>query len=308
MIKAFEALGYTLLYTYGAMDTLFTYQHMGDLIPILLWEGSQLKACIARNASSWEALESGAPSENVAAWPLGREGCMYDPSYPSGVPWWKSFAFHFWASSATPWLGGQWTLSPEEHGGSGSENQYIGYSIEDKCREHSPYYTRREHRALVLGKQTRYFEAKENLFFGLVADAAASVAPDRTSDSGSLDGADFKVISTAGKKGEVLAEPGIETTGKMSREEWIQTLARSKVLLGIGNPPLSPSPYDALCAGVPFINPVSHWDHKNHSNRTSWTAQQQALVDLDEPYVYHVVSCTYAVAPLPLGGDELHAC
>lgn len=44
--------------------------------------------------------------------------------------------------------------------------------------------------------------------------------------------------------------------GRMGPEEWERELADSKVMVGVGNPWMSPSPYHALCLGVPFVNPV----------------------------------------------------
>ena len=40
-------------------------------------------------------------------------------------------------------------------------------------------------------------------------------------------------------------------------DDFMMEVAKSKVMLGIGSPRWSPSPYYALCLGVPFINPVS---------------------------------------------------
>ena len=40
-------------------------------------------------------------------------------------------------------------------------------------------------------------------------------------------------------------------------DDFMMEVAKSKVMLGIGSPWWSPSPYYALCLGVPFINPVS---------------------------------------------------
>jgi len=45
--------------------------------------------------------------------------------------------------------------------------------------------------------------------------------------------------------------------GKLNSTEWRWEVARSKVMIGMGSPWWSPSPYYALCLGVPFINPVS---------------------------------------------------
>lgn len=45
-------------------------------------------------------------------------------------------------------------------------------------------------------------------------------------------------------------------TKRFGAERWMEEVRRSKALVGVGNPWWSPSPFYALCAGVPFINPV----------------------------------------------------
>ncbi|KAG8999542.1 hypothetical protein FRB90_012049 [Tulasnella sp. 427] len=78
---------------------------------------------------------------------------------------------------------------------------------------------------------------------------------------------------------------------KMDRVAFQHTIAGSKVVLGIGRPALSPTPYEALCLGVPFINVVQGWDRADPENRAKWyTSQHDAIMGLDlgEPYVYHV--------------------
>lgn len=76
----------------------------------------------------------------------------------------------------------------------------------------------------------------------------------------------------------------------MARPAFQKVVASSRVLLGIGSPGLSPTPYEALCLGVPFINPVKTWDKKDPENKSKWKAQHDGLLyaGVDEPYVYHV--------------------
>ena len=52
-------------------------------------------------------------------------------------------------------------------------------------------------------------------------------------------------------------EHGVVNFGKMGPAEFVDAVRRSKVMVGVGNPWWSPSPYHALCQGVPFVNPVS---------------------------------------------------
>lgn len=84
--------------------------------------------------------------------------------------------------------------------------------------------------------------------------------------------------------------PGIVQLPRMDRATFQNQVARSRVVLGVGTPLLSPTPWEALCLGVPFINPVKGWSASKPEDRTRWWAQQDGVwwSGLDEPYVYHV--------------------
>ena len=45
-------------------------------------------------------------------------------------------------------------------------------------------------------------------------------------------------------------------TARFGPQRWAEEVGMSKAMVGMGNPWWSPSPYHALCSGVPFINPV----------------------------------------------------
>ncbi|BEI80569.1 hypothetical protein CcaverHIS002_0110980 [Cutaneotrichosporon cavernicola] len=198
-----------------------------------------------------------------------------------------SFQFHFWAHTNVA-LGGRWVLAPEDYDLWRPEkpgHTYIGYSIEKRC-DKFPMFTNREHRALILAKKVEYFTKEKNLFHGLLGPARDGVTPVFNDMAQPVN---FKLISTAGEAGDPIdEEEGIETVGRKDQGEWTEILARSKALVGIGDPALSPSPYYALCMGVPFINPVKRWDEKDPDNRNKWYTQQDALRYTKEPYVYHV--------------------
>lgn len=44
--------------------------------------------------------------------------------------------------------------------------------------------------------------------------------------------------------------------GRLNQTEFAHEIGSSKMLIGVGNPFWSPSPYNALCQGIPFLNPV----------------------------------------------------
>lgn len=81
---------------------------------------------------------------------------------------------------------------------------------------------------------------------------------------------------------------GIHNLGRLNQTEFYRQIAQSGVLVGVGKPVTSPSPYEALCLGVPFINPVMGWDRDDPENRTKWNPQHPGLKFVEEPYVYHV--------------------
>lgn len=62
----------------------------------------------------------------------------------------------------------------------------------------------------------------------------------------------------------------------------------ANVQIGLGWPAYSPSPFDALCVGVPFINPIQYVNLEHPDDRKGWRTQNDALLALDPPYVYHV--------------------
>lgn len=141
---------------------------------------------------------------------------------------------------------------------------------------------------MILAKDPRYFEEEFNGFRGLIAGAIEAVPHvERNGED-----VPFEALALAGYlhdgKPPPVPEPGVTNIGRLPAAEWQETLARSKVLLGIGSPKLSPSPYEALCAGVPFINPILGWAEDDPTDRSKWYTQTNGLRDIEEPYVYHV--------------------
>ncbi|KAK4686065.1 hypothetical protein P7C73_g4063, partial [Tremellales sp. Uapishka_1] len=291
-IEAFEALNYTLLYTYGNMDTLMIYQAIPDHVKTILWEGESLKKCILRNATNHEEMEDWWAA---GKWQKGEsKGCIQREGFEDGIPIWKSFVFHFWKGSQSP-LGPQWTLSPEDYAqwNDGVGNNYLGYSIETRCRQ-TPFRDERQHRGLTLGKRLEYFQGRDFYWPGMLGPIAEKMpyAWNKTLQASEP----FEMIATASTPGkgyytdgiEPLPEPGITNLGHRPMLEWFDLVAESKFMLGVGRPLLSPSPYDALCFGVPFINVIFQWDRENPDDWTKWNTQHNALRPTGPPYVYHV--------------------
>jgi hypothetical protein len=67
----------------------------------------------------------------------------------------------------------------------------------------------------------------------------------------------FDLVLTAEiEEGHPLPD-GFKTLGKQSAEAYVKLLSESKVLLGIGQPVLSPWVYTALCQAVPVVLPYT---------------------------------------------------
>ncbi|BEI87253.1 hypothetical protein CcaverHIS002_0705990 [Cutaneotrichosporon cavernicola] len=284
-ITAFRELNHTLLFSWRHMDTLLNYQALPELVTHVLWERSEFAICQRRNDTNYREMDKADYlTKPWHDWQTGPKRCMQADDYPQGIPYWKSFQFWFFVETDHP-LGGHWILAPENYDMwyRNVNHTYIGYSIEHRC-EQFPKFEHREHRGLVLAKTLSYFEEKTNGFFNILRKAREGVRPH--SEGGN--DVNFDLVTTAGAKGDHIEVLGIDSLGRMNQTEWTEVLARSKLLLGIGRPIVSPSPYYALCMGVPFIQPVSNWDKNYPEDRTKWQTQQMGIRMIEEPYVYHV--------------------
>ncbi|KAK8861557.1 hypothetical protein IAR55_002379 [Kwoniella newhampshirensis] len=291
-IEAFSALNYTLLYSAGPMDTLTLYQGMPDKVAVILWEGGGLKECLARNEDTWQEQEVAHTSGKFQE-AEGRFGCMKREGYEEGIPLHKSFTFHFWEGPEHP-LGRQFTLAPEDYGAwakDGKGNHFLGYSIETRCRS-VELPSEKLHRGLILGKRKDYFDPESRDFYWPDLLGPTSDAMPSAHNATSGEDVPFELIATAGKNQDGVPEDlfgqKIHNLGPQTQDGWNAILSSSKFLLGIGKPWLSPSPYDALCFGVPFINPVMYWDKENPHDWSKWITQHNALRAVEPPFVYHV--------------------
>jgi len=80
----------------------------------------------------------------------------------------------------------------------------------------------------------------------------------------------------------------VKNYGSLQQPQFMAALSNSRVLIGVGLPLASPTPYEALCLGVPFINPVVSWDPEDKMNKLKWGVQHGLLKFEDPPYVYNV--------------------
>ncbi|KAF7968286.1 hypothetical protein HWV62_31023 [Athelia sp. TMB] len=260
VINALDKHKYTYLYTINNLEqTVQLYQTMPHLVSVILLEHEEVFSCFN-----------------------DKENCILSEVNPDGIPAWKLFSFFFWAMNNNP-LGASWTLVPEDYRRLHSEwdrNTYLGYSIEASCHAH-PFvpHIERKKQAYVMSKFTALLHgiSGPELAWPVEFWEAAKAAT-------GLD------LIMGGEHEPHWPEPpaGITNYGALNQSEFLGHVSHSQVLIGVGRPATSPTPYEALCLGVPFINPILQWDHDNPSDRSKWTAQHWLLSLEDPPYVYNV--------------------
>jgi alpha-1,3(6)-mannosylglycoprotein beta-1,6-N-acetyl-glucosaminyltransferase len=84
----------------------------------------------------------------------------------------------------------------------------------------------------------------------------------------------------------VFQHKNIRWMGHQSRDEWLVLLAKSKFLLGLGDPLLGPSAIDAISVGCMYLNPI--YDHPVREIFTSQHPYAETYVG--QPYVcsFHI--------------------
>jgi hypothetical protein len=139
-------------------------------------------------------------------------------------------------------LGTQFTLSPSPR----NNNHFLSFSIEPTCRR-LPFLpaSLRAHppQAYLLAKQVHYLDDTPAFSWTL----PALVDLEREFGISVVGG----MVEDDENTVKALKEVGLTNFGKLGKIEFYEELAKSFVLLGVGRPRISPSPWDALCMGVP---------------------------------------------------------
>ncbi|KAH6908465.1 hypothetical protein BKA70DRAFT_1103557 [Coprinopsis sp. MPI-PUGE-AT-0042] len=281
MYKHLRALGYTTLFANSFEEALELYRMFPSLVSVVV--------------------------RNMAGECHSDPNCVKSESNPSGIPAWKIFDFEYFTSPMASHfhaglLQGKWTLSanPEvgfEDRGGGDNVQYIGFSVEDECRRQAPVpLSQRHHRVFMLMKQISYVYqatfAWNRTYFPLVSSelgttfVGAWMTDQNYQWNPEIDGV-MKDIDDP-EKGVINLRTNSTEKGLFGPDRWLEEVRMSKVMLGMGNPWWSPSPYHALCAGVPFINPILSYDMNDPWNKERWNTQHPSLNHYGPPHVYHV--------------------
>ncbi|KAH9477853.1 hypothetical protein JR316_0010085 [Psilocybe cubensis] len=273
VFKSLDTLGYTILFAETFEEAVEQHREFPDLVKVVI--------------------------RHLAGQCHSNPNCVKSPSNPLGIPAWKIFDLEFFPVFAEhddgSLLGGKWILSANpDHLLSEEDStvQYIGYSIQDECRQTSPVpLSSRWNQAWLLMKQIKY--VYDNRF-----------AWDRSFFSRASHELNIKLVGAWSldqhygawdpeKDGEMKdiedRDRGVYNLGEnLNATSFMHQVGMSKVMIGVGNPYWSPSPYNALCQGVPFINPIIYWDENQPQRKSAWITQHPSLNQFDPPYVYNV--------------------
>ncbi|KAJ7625616.1 hypothetical protein FB45DRAFT_750755 [Roridomyces roridus] len=276
-MRAMKNLGYTVLHGSSLSEIVQMYRIFPDLV----------KMVIVADWDSFKCYED--------------EYCVQSDINPSGIPIHKIFSFYFWPFPRHP-LGQRWVLAPEPFAiqpdpVAVSNNTYLGYSIEDDCAltPFIPPSSRPDPpRAWVLAKLLRYLSPAADPSWSKADFDAVSEATGITFALGAgLDNGESDPGTREELQGRLPEQSvnEIDVTrpdSRLSKAEFMGKVAQTRVLVGVGSPILSPTPYNALCLGVPFINPIDNWDPENPEDTTKWHGQQNMLSSMKPPFVYNV--------------------
>jgi len=254
-IQALRDMGYTFLYSSSMGQTVQLYHMIPNLVKVVIMESDDTFVCFE-----------------------DEENCILSVANPEGIPAWKILSFHFWSDAGNP-LGRKWTLSPEEYALAGlTPNTYLGYSVEHSCMSQAfvPHDDREDSAYVMTKRLARLRNAEERAWPPHFYEAASNMT-----------GIEF-VLGANDDGSHRDVPPGITNYGVLEQPAFMDALSKSVVLIGVGSPSTSPTPYEGLCLGVPFINPILDWNRDDPKDRTSWQAQHWMLKLLDPPFVYNV--------------------
>ncbi|GAA94683.1 glycosyltransferase family 18 protein [Mixia osmundae IAM 14324] len=213
--------------------------------------------------------------------------CIRSDVFPTGMPRWKIFVWDAMANimnyedrSRADW---HITAVPSSKTVIGT---FLGITISTECSKFQIVPSdQRNHSAYVLGKQRDFF-AKSSL-----AWTAEDLAELKNATGLDL----IAGVKQPKDENDYVLPDAIRNIGAASRDDFITRIGSAKVMLGVGLPTDSPSPFEALCMGTPVVFPVrkingwqgDEWD----GDLTHFNPQSKLLADsvAGEPHVYHVV-------------------
>lgn len=167
---------------------------------------------------------------------------------------------------------------------------FLGYGLMPYPEDtHVVPWSERPNRVYILAKQAHYFHNGHQHvynfdFFTRAHEELSKEFPGFEFVGGFEDNRSPEDVDKWGKVPSVIKNFGI-----MNATHFDEEYGKSRLLLGLGSPPLSPSPYRALSRGVPFANP-----HTMREDGSGWAFQQhESMMGVPEPYAYQVQAFNY---------------
>ncbi|KAL1411949.1 hypothetical protein Q8F55_002942 [Vanrija albida] len=219
---------------------------------------------------------------------------------PWGIPHWKHFRFHYYQTDGGTVVGNPWVVTCEPEWRDKEHNfrnfTYLGYSIE-KDKDYIPFEDR-PMRAYVLGKHQTFFYPRAHQAWGLDYYKRALDEIRKTIPKFEMVGSFFDERNEEDQKkeGPLPIPEGIRNLPKLGPKEFDHELRQARLLLGIGHPTASPSPYRALARGVPFLSPfkLMMTPPGTEDDPNTWSDSQHDTLRTEQPpLVYNVLEFNY---------------
>ncbi|BEJ12708.1 hypothetical protein CspHIS471_0211680 [Cutaneotrichosporon sp. HIS471] len=272
MIDSLERQGYTVLLA-GEGDWSYIahlHRQFPDYVRVILADDGSLDGGLPVTKMMMENLKT---KEN-----------------PHGVPAWKIFRFSFFPNGLSTIVGQAWSAIAEPEWkkptDQGYRNMtYLGYSLEEDNIEIIPFHDR-PMRAYILSKRVQYFY---NVFgqpmIGRDQITRAYHELRKEFPTFEFVGAfiDDRTKEEIETLGPMEVPEGVRNLGKLTSEAWGHEVANSRAMVGIGFPVSSPSPYQALAHGVPFINPHRLNEGHDPNDPYTWYISQHEFLRIHEP-------------------------
>jgi hypothetical protein len=141
-------------------------------------------------------------------------------------------------------------------------NTFLGYYIPEERKQVVKTQDHKLAQGIIWGKDVKYFTGHE----GMLSQVANKV----------------HLKSTATQP--LFQHSNVDWVGHQSNDGWLQLLANSKFLLGLGHPLLGPSAVDAVSLGCMFINPI----YKKPQLEANYLSQHPYIAEVAPDYV-----CSY---------------
>ncbi|KAJ1631867.1 hypothetical protein T492DRAFT_1143716 [Pavlovales sp. CCMP2436] len=155
------------------------------------------------------------------------------------------------------------------------------YRLADVARSSHP----RGRKGLLLGKEARYFnpDHRDNNFGSSARHDRGVIRGLVPSLVRAMLAAGFELSTTCTPRSECNLPAAVRSLPRLGPEEYTRALRKFSFLLGVGDPAISPSPLEALSAGVAFINPTL----RGHI-APGRVYQHDPISRLGPPYVFNV--------------------